>query len=320
MRVAFMGTPDFAVPSLITLAEAGHDVAGVFTQPDQPAGRGHKLAACPVKLAAVERGLPVFQFRRIRGAQGVAALRELAPDLCVTAAFGQILSQTLLGIPRLGTINVHASLLPRWRGPAPINWAIMAGDRETGVTTMLTDAGIDTGDMLMASRVVIGETETSGELTGRLALAGAALLAQTIKALEAGDCPRERQDESLMTHAPMLDKTHGEIDWARPARELERLVRGVNPWPGAYTSLPDGGTLKVWSALASDEMPETDNHTTTREPGTLIFADQKRGMVVATGRGALRLSIVQVPGGKRMSDCDCLRGKPMAAGLRLGGK
>ena len=234
-----MGTPDFAVPSLKALIREGYDVAGVFTQPDRPKGRGNKLTQSPVKVAAAEAGIPVFQPERIRKT-GTEDLRNLKPDLCVTAAFGQILSQEVLDIPPEGNINVHASLLPKHRGAAPIAHAIMTGDKKAGVTTMMMDAGIDTGDMLLQEETAVGESETCGELTERLSLIGAELLIRTIRAMEAGTLKRIRQNEAEMTYDPMLTKELGRPDWTRSAGEIRGLINGLNPWPCVSVPL-DGG-------------------------------------------------------------------------------
>lgn len=306
-----MGTPDFAVPSLRALAEAGYDVVGVFCQPDRPKGRGHKLAACPVKEAAQSLGIPVFQPERIRRQEGVAQLRALAPDLCVTAAFGQILSQEILDIPPLGTINVHSSLLPRHRGSAPINWAIMMGDAVTGVTTMFTDAGMDTGDILLMEETPIGERETAGELTDRLAKMGAELLLRTLRDLEKGTLTRTPQNPEEATYERKLDKETGRIDFARSAGEIDCLVRGVTPWPGAYTSLPDGQIMKVFEVARAGRLP-------TGEPGRIVSADAKAGLVVSCADGDLELLQIQMPGAKRMNARDYLRGHSMDTGVCLG--
>ena len=310
-RVAFMGTPDFAVPSLRALADDGrYEIVGVFTQPDRPAGRGKKLTACPVKQFALERGLPVYQFEKIRLPEGVACLRALAPDVAVTAAFGQILSQELLDIPAHGTVNVHASLLPKRRGSAPINWCILEGDEEAGVTLMRTDAGIDTGDMLRSASTPIGELETAGELTERLARLGADLLAQTLPDYLEGKIPPVPQDPAAATYQPMLDKAMGEIDWARPAAEIARRVRGLNPWPCAYTDMADG-RLKLYlarpAAVASDVAP-----------GTVILSGPKEGLFVRCGDGALEILELQAPGGKRMAAKAYLAGKKIEVGTVLG--
>lgn len=305
-----MGTPEFAVPSLRALVEAGYEVAGVFTQPDRPAGRGKKLSACPVKQYAQENGLKVFQFERLRRPEGVEALRALEPDMVVTAAFGQILSQALLDIPRLGTVNVHASLLPGHRGAAPVNWCIIAGESVSGVTTMLTDAGLDTGDILLKRSTPVGEEETAGELTVRLAQLGAQLLIETIRGIEAGSITPVKQDEARASYEPMLKKETGRINFELPAREIVNLVRGVNPWPGAWTGFM-GGQLKIWRARAV-EAPRPGL------PGEVLLANAKSGLVVACGQGALEVIEMQAPNARRMTARAYLAGKQIDEGTRLG--
>lgn len=309
MRIAFMGTPEFAVPSLQALYDAGYEVAGVFTQPDRPAGRGKKLAECPVKTRALELGLPVFQFERLRRAEGVEALASLRPDYAVTAAFGQILSQALLNVPKFGTVNVHASLLPAYRGAAPVNWCIYMGEERAGVTTMMTDAGIDTGDMLLQKETPIGEMETAGELLIRLSQIGAELLIETLKSLERGDCPRTKQDPAKASHQPMLKKEMGMIDFARSAREIACHVRGLNPWPGAYALLPEGA-LKIW--LARPAAGEFGGR-----PGEVVVSSPKQGLIVRCGEGALEILELQAPNAKRMAAKAYLAGKPLPVGARL---
>lgn len=311
MRIVYMGTPAFAVPPLLALLEQGYEVAAVCTQPDRPVGRGKQLAMSPVKETALAHGVPVLQFERIRRQEGLDALRAIAPDLCVTAAFGQILSQKLLDIPRLGTVNVHASLLPRHRGPAPINWCLIAGETETGVTTMMTDAGIDTGDMLLKERLQILPEETAGELTERLSGLGAKLLLETLARMRAGDLERIPQEEARATREPMLEKNTGRVDFAKAAPEIVNLVRGVNPWPGAFTTLPGGGALKIWKARAADG---------AGTPGEILSADGKHGLRIACGAGAVEVLEMQAPGSRRMAATDYLRGKPMEPGAVLGGE
>ena len=308
-----MGTPAFAVPSLKALAEDGrYDIVGVVTQPDRPAGRGNRLTACPVKEYALGKGLPVYQFERIRRPEGVAKMKELAPDVCVTAAFGQILTQELLDIPVHGTVNVHASLLPKYRGSAPINWCVLMGETETGVTLMRTDAGIDTGDMLKSVATPIGELETAGELTERLSELGAQLLADTLPDYLEGKVAPVPQDPDQASYQPMLDKAMGEIDWTMTAREIACRVRGLNPWPCAYTDL-DGGRLKVYLARPVDCAREA-------EPGTVIASGPKEGLVVKCGDGALEILEMQAPGGKRMAAKAYLMGKRIEVGTVLGNR
>ncbi len=306
MRIVFMGTPEFAVPSLKALCENGYDVVGVFTQPDRPKGRGNKVTMSPVKEYALSQNIPVFQPQRIRR-DGVEDLKALAPDLCVTAAFGQILSQEILDIPPMGNINVHASLLPRHRGSAPINWAILQGDKEAGVTTMMMDKGIDTGDMLLKSATPIQSGETAGELTLRLSQLGADLLRETLHALENGTLTRIPQDESQMTYDPMLDKQMGIIDWTMDAESIVNRIHGLNPWPGCSTAWQDG-RLKLLRATVAQG---------SGAAGEIIGADAKAGLTIACGSGAVNITMLQAPGGKPMNAKDYLRGHPMAVGTVL---
>ena len=310
MRIVFMGTPEFAVPSLQALIDAGYEVVGVVTQPDRPVGRKKTLTPPPVKVLALEHNIPVLQFERIRRPEGREALEALKPDLFVTAAFGQILSQKVLDIPQLGTVNVHASLLPEYRGSAPINWCIVLGEKKAGVTTMMTDIGIDTGDMLLRDEVEIGENETAEELTERLAKLGAGTLIRTLKALEDGTLVRTPQDQEKSSYQPMLTREMGEMDWNKSAQQLHDLVRGLYPWPGAYTTM-EGGVLKVWVSRVADM-------TADAVPGTIVKASAKEGLFVACGQGVLQIVEMQAPGSKRMNARDYLRGKPMQEGTVLG--
>lgn len=306
MRIVFMGTPEFAVPSLKALCENGYEVVGVFTQPDRPKGRGNKMTASPVKEYAVSQGIPVYQPQRIRR-DGVEDLKALAPDLCVTAAFGQILSQEILDIPPMGNINVHASLLPRHRGSAPINWAILQGDKQAGVTTMMMDKGIDTGDMLLKSATDILPGETAGELTLRMSRMGAELLLETLEQLKTGTLVRIPQDEAAMTYDPMLDKAMSIVNWTLPAADIVNRIHGLNPWPGCSTAF-QGGRLKLLRAQAAEG---------TGQPGEIIGADAKTGLTIACGEGAVNILQLQAPGGKPMNAKDYLRGHPMTVGAIL---
>lgn len=310
MRIVFMGTPDFAVPSLRALLDNGYNVVGVICQPDRPKGRGHKLTACPVKEEAVRAGVPVFQPERIKCAEGVQMLRDLLPDLCVTCAFGQLLSQEVLDIPPMGTVNVHSSLLPRHRGSAPINRAVMMGDAVTGVSTMFTDIGMDTGDILLTEETPIGERENAGELSDRLAEMGAELLIKTLRALEAGTLKRTPQNAELATYEPLMTKETGRIDWTKSAKEIDCLVRGVTPWPGAYTTA-GGDTIKVFSVRKLEG-------GATGEPGKIICADAKRGLVVSCGDCDMEIEQLQMPGAKRMAARDYLRGHMIDTDIVLG--
>lgn len=309
MRIVFMGTPEFAVPSLRALLDAGYEVVAAVTQPDRPAGRGNKLTACPVKLAAQERGVPVVQFEKIKSPEGVACLRELAPDLMVTAAFGQILSREILDIPRHGTVNVHASLLPAYRGSAPINWCILRGEKTAGVTTMLTDAGMDTGDMLLRAETEIGELETAGELTERLSHLGARLLIDTLKRYPEGDLKPTPQDSALASYQPMLNREMGRIDWTRSAAEIACQVRGLNPWPCAYAE-GEAGRLKIYLARACAAQRPA-------EAGEVVVSSAKAGLFIACGEGWLEVLELQAAGAKRMSAKAYLQGKKIEIGTKF---
>ena len=308
MRIVFMGTPQFSVPSLEALIRSDHQIVGVFTQPDRPKGRGGKVQMSPVKELALKAGIPVFQPLKIRK-DGLNDLTVLKPDLCVTAAFGQILSQAILDVPKIGTVNVHASLLPRHRGSAPIHWAILQDDKQTGVTTMMTDAGIDTGDILLKRAVPITDTDTVASLTLTLSTVGAELLLETIDKLEAGTCPRSKQNEADMTYDPMLNKEMGKLDFSQPARALFCRVRAMNPWPGAYVECLNGN-LKVWQA-------KTISGCAHAAPGTVVTADAKDGLIVACGDGAIELLEIQSPNAKRMTARAFLLGRSIQTGKTI---
>ncbi|MHB8707995.1 MAG: methionyl-tRNA formyltransferase [Desulfuromonadales bacterium] len=304
-----MGTPEFALPTLEGLCAAGLPIVGVYTQPDRPSGRGKQLSAPPVKQLASARGIPVFQPLKLRLPEAVEELRALAPDLIVVVAFGQILPKSVLDIPKYGCINVHASLLPKYRGAAPINKAIVDGETETGVTTMVMDVGLDTGDMLVKRTIPIGPLETAGELHDRLAVLGREAMTETLERLCAGTLVREQQDDALSCYAPMLKKEDGRIDWSRPARQLHNLVRGLDPWPGAYTLLA-GEPLKLARTLAVDEPHDAP-------PGTVLGAEAF-GVRIACGAGVLSVGELQLPGRKRLPAADFLRGCTLPAGTCLG--
>lgn len=308
MRIVFMGTPDFAIPSLKALIDSGENVVGVICQPDRPKGRGHKLMACPVKETAVAAGIPVYQPEKIKAPEGVEKLKEFAPDLCVTAAFGQLLSAENLAVPRLGTINVHASLLPKHRGSAPINWSILMGDTVTGVTTMMTDIGMDTGDILLKKEIPIEKTDTAGTLTDRLAELGAQLLLETIAALKAGTLTRIRQDSELASTEPKLSREQGRIDFTMSSDAIDRRVRGLSPWPGTFTSL-GGETMKV-GKVAAVQMEG--------RPGEILVADPMKGLIVGCGQGAVELVEIQMPGSRMMNARDYLRGHSITVGTIFG--
>lgn len=305
MRIVFMGTPDFAVPSLQALIDAGHDVCAVYTQPDKPQGRKQILTAPPVKTLALEHDIPVFQPNTLKNEDEQARLRELAPEVIIVVAYGKLLPKAVLDIPPHGCINVHGSLLPRWRGAAPIQWAVIAGDEMAGVTTMQMAEGLDTGDMLLTYETKVGETETAGELFDRLAQSGAELLTQTLVKLD--EITPRPQDDAQSCYAHMLDKQMAVIDWSRSAHEIDCLIRGLNPWPIALTTL-SGERLKVFAA---------EKAAGNGEPGTVLEADPKKGLTVACGEGALKLTEIQLVGGKRMKATDFLRGHAIEVGTKL---
>lgn len=306
MRIVFMGTPDFAVPSLQALIDAGHDVCAVYTQPDKPQGRKQILTAPPVKTLALEHDIPVFQPNTLKNEDEQARLRELAPEVIIVVAYGKLLPKAVLDIPPHGCINVHGSLLPRWRGAAPIQWAVIAGDEMAGVTTMQMAEGLDTGDMLLTYETKVGEKETAGELFDRLAQSGAELLTQTLVKLD--EITPRPQDDAQSCYAHMLDKQMAVIDWNKSAHEIDCLIRGLNPWPIALTTL-SGERLKVFAAEKANGRGE---------PGTVLEADPKKGLTVACGEGALGLTEIQLVGGKRMKATDFLRGHAIQVGTKLG--
>lgn len=305
MRILFAGTPPFAAAALDALAEAGHDIALVLTQPDRPAGRGMKLTPSAVKQAAQARGLPLYQPTSLRTPEAQAELAAADADVMVVAAYGLILPQPVLDLPRFGCLNIHASLLPRWRGAAPIQRAILAGDTETGITIMQMDAGLDTGAMLAKTGVPIRETDTAASLHDTLAAAGAQAIVAALANYPA--LVPQAQDDTQATYAAKLSKEEAKLDWRQPADVLARAVRAYNPAPGAWTLL-DGAPLKIWSAQA---------FAGSGEPGTALLADADC-LVVACGSGALALQAIQPAGGKRMTAAAFLTGRPVPAGTRFG--
>ena len=306
LRLVFMGTPEFAAASLQKLIDRGEKVVAAVTQPDRPKGRGQKLLAPPVKLLAATHGIPVLQPARVRAPEFIDAMRTLAPDLIVVVAFGQILPKALLEIPRHRCINVHASLLPRYRGAAPINRCIIDGGTETGVTTMLMDVGLDTGDMLLKKTTSIGPDEDARTLHDRLALIGAEALAETLDLLASGRLTPEKQDDLLASYAPMLKKEDGCIDWDSDPQTIRNMVRGLTPWPGAYTFL-DGKTLKIYRCRVAGG---------SGAPGTVLQADRS-GLVVACRGGGLLIEELQLEGKKRLSAKDFLAGYNIKPGAVL---
>lgn len=309
MRIIFMGTPDFSVGTLEALVEAGHEVCLVVTQPDKPKGRGKEMQYTPVKEAALKHGIEVYQPRRIREAECVEKLRQYNADIMVVIAFGQIIPKEILEMVPYGCVNVHASLLPKYRGAAPIQWSIIDGEAVTGVTTMQMDEGLDTGDMLLKTEVPITAEETGESLHDKLAKAGAALCVETLAKLQEGSIVLEKQGESPTAYAKMLDKKLGNIDWTKSAVEIERLVRGLNSWPSAYTYW-NKKVVKIWKASVTDE-------NSNEQVGTVVKVE-KDGFYVQTGNGLLKVLELQIPGKKRMDAGAFLRGYQIKAGEILG--
>ena len=305
MRIVFMGTPDFAAASLHRLLDEGFDVVGVFTQPDRPKGRGMELAFSPVKELALEAGLPVYQPEKMRDGTALAILRELQPDILVVVAYGRILPDELLALPRFGAVNVHGSLLPKYRGAAPIQWAVLNGDEITGVSTMYLAHDMDAGDLIYTAETAIGEFETSGELFDRLMVLGAELLAETVRSIALGTAVRTAQDPSAATYTKMLDKSMSPIDWSRTPRQIVKQICGLDPWPVASAEL-GGCSLRIYKAQYTD-------HSTALAPGRIVSAG-KNGIEVACGEGkTLLVTEVQPAGKKRMSAAAFLLGHPMKA-------
>jgi len=309
MRIIFMGTPEFACPTLRTLIERGENVVAVVTQPDRPKGRGQQTLPPPVKVVAEGHGIPVLQPVKVRLPESIEQIRALEPDLIVVVAFGQILPKALLEIPKHGCINVHASLLPRYRGAAPLNWCIINGETETGVTTMMMDVGLDTGDMLLKSATPIDPDEDTQSLHDRMSRLGAELLAQTLDRLKAGELVPEKQDDSLTCYAAMMKKEDGLIDWTRSAQQIKNQVRGMTPWPGAFSFLDDK-LLKVYKVQTASG---------SGAPGEVVAAGRD-GIEVACGEGSLLIRELQLEGKKRMAAGDFLAGYKVQPGVLLGKK
>lgn len=311
MKVIFMGTPDFSVGTLEALIEAGHEVVLVVTQPDKPKGRGHGMQFTPVKEVALKHNIPVFQPKRVRNPECIEELRKYDADVMIVVAFGQILPKEILEMTKYGCINVHASLLPKYRGAAPIQWAIIEGEEVSGVTTMQMDEGLDTGDMIQKTEIVLDKNETGESLHDKLAEAGAKLCVETLKAVEEGTATFEKQGETPTAYARMLDKKLGEIDWNKSAVSIERLIRGLNSWPSAYTNW-GGKVMKIWEAEVSES-----NGDEGAEPGTVVSVE-KDSINVLTGEGILKIKALQIPGKKRMDTGAFLRGYSVAQGTKLG--
>lgn len=311
MRVLFMGTPDFAVDTLQTLIQSEHEVIGVVTQPDKPKGRSGKMQYSPVKEVALEHQITVYQPEKVRDEVFVQKVREMNPDVIVVVAFGQILSKELLDVPKYGCLNVHASLLPKLRGAAPIQWAVIDGDEESGVTIMQMDEGLDTGDMLLTETYRLSPKETGGSLFERLAKLGGPMILKVLQAAEKGTLHPIAQDEEKHTYAKMLSKATGKIDFSKPAVEIERLIRGLNPWPSAYCFV-NGKMLKIWAADVLDR--EEDMKST--ENGTVVEV-LKDNFIVKTAQGFLKVTEVQLEGKKRMDVASFLRGYDLESGIVL---
>ena len=323
LRIVFMGTPDFAEKSLEKVYEAGYKVEAVVTNVDKPKGRGMRLVPSPVKQFAEEKGIRVLQPLKIRNnAEFIEEIKKLEPDIVCVVAYGKILPKEFLDIPKLGCINVHGSLLPKYRGAAPIQWAVLNGDKKTGITTMYMDVGMDTGDMILKKEVEIGENETTGELWDRLAEVGANLLVETLKLIEKGEAPREKQGEDF-TLAPMLNKEMAKIDWqGKDALELKNLIRGLNPIMGAYSFLK-GKKIKFWKAVVieekelEEEFPELEEYSYKMkniEPGTVLFADTKKGLFVKAKGGIIKVLEIQGENARKMTTSEFLRGNKIDAG------
>lgn len=309
MKIVFMGTPDFAVPSLKALLEAGHKIQAVFCQPDKPKGRGMKLVAPPVKNVASENNIPVYQPVSLKngGEEYIESLEKLAPDCIVVAAYGKILPKSVLDIPKYGCVNVHGSLLPKYRGAGPIQWAVLNDEKATGITTMLMGEGLDTGDMLLKCETEIGENETAAELFDRLAVMGADLIVETLDKLEKGEVIPEPQNEEEATYAPILTKELSSIDFSKSAREVHKQICGLSDWPCAST-LIGGKRLKIYHS-------EIVDGNSDKPAGTVV---NNKDLTVACGEGLVRFTEIQAEGSKRMPTADYLRGKPIAEGTVLG--
>jgi methionyl-tRNA formyltransferase len=317
MKILFMGTPEFAVPSLKALYDNGYEIVGVVTQVDRPKDRGHTLKAPPVKEFALAHQIPVFQPLKLsREPEVVEALRALKPDVTVTCAFGQILKQDVLDIPKYGTINIHGSLLPKYRGAAPIQWAVINGEAKTGITTMFTDIGLDTGDMLLKDEIDIPDDMTAGQLHDIMAELGARTLIKTLKALEDGTLKRIKQNDAEATYAPKIEKNTGHIDWSKSSRQIHNLIRGTTPWPGAYTGLA-GSRMRIWQSRCSDTQPPHISLSEHQKPGTILALDNA-GLWVKTGDGVLLITEIQVDSSKRMTPKQYANGHQLNEGMVLG--
>jgi methionyl-tRNA formyltransferase len=313
MRILFMGSGEFALPSFRALLDSSHEVLALVTQPDKPAGRGHELRMPRTKSAALDRGIPVHQPPRVRAEAAIETVRTVAPEVIVVVAYGQIIPTAILDVPKHGTINVHGSLLPRYRGAAPIQWAIARGETKTGVTTMLMDAGLDTGPILLQRSIEIGEHDTGGTLEGKLSLLGAELLLKTLSKWERGEIAPTPQDDAEATLAPRIKKEEALVDWNRPADEIHLRVRAFNPWPVAFVVLRDGASLRIWKTRVA-----TSHGTHDEPPGRILHVDREALAVACGGRSALLVDEVQPAGKARMTASAFARGKRLGAGDFLG--
>ena len=309
MKIVFMGTPEFAVPCLQKIIDEGHEVVAVVTQPDKPKGRGKKLAMPPVKELALKYDIPVYQPLKAREESFVDTLKEMNPELIVVVAFGQILPKSILDIPKYGCVNVHASLLQRYRGAAPLNWVIINGEEKTGVTTMYMDEGLDTGDMILKSEIPLDDEITAGELHDKMMIDGAKVLKETIDLIEKGEAPREKQSNENTCYSPIMNKSLGNIDWNKSAIDIHNLVRGINPWPSAYTTY-EGQTMKIWKTKVIDKNSDKD-------PGTIISVD-KEGINVSTSEGIVQIKEIQMAGKKRMEVPEYIKGNNINTDIILG--
>lgn len=309
MNIVYMGTPDFAVPSLAIIIQSQHQVVGVITQPDRPKGRGQRLKPPPVKILAEKHNIPVHQPEKIRTPAFLSLLEKLKPDLIVVVAYGKILPKAILTLPAQGCVNVHASLLPKYRGAAPIHWAVINGEQQTGITTIYMDEGLDTGDIILCNPLAIEADHTVGEVHDRLAVLGAKVLVETLAAIAGGHAPRKPQNHSQATDAPLLRREHEVINWQHPATTIKNQIRGMNPWPGTFTKLA-GEVLKVWQAEVVSDYKETG----TEQPGTVVSTDNNC-LVVQTGAGLISLLELQLQGKKRLPASEFLRGKTVSVGV-----
>lgn len=309
MRIVFMGTPEIALGCLQKIIDEKHEVIGVVTQPDKPQNRGKKLGMPPVKELALRYDIPVYQPLKARDEEFVNVLKELNPDVIVVVAYGQILPKSILDIPKFGCINVHVSLLPKYRGAAPINWVIINGEEKTGVTTMYMDEGLDTGDMILQKEFALDNEITAGELHDKMMVVGAETLKETLDLIEKGCAPRTKQNHDDFSYAPMMDKSLGNIDFNKKAKDIHNLVRGVNPWPSAYTTY-DGKTMKIWKTKVLNEESQ-------KAPGTILSVD-KDGIKVSTLDKVILLEEIQMPGKKRVLVSEYIKGNSIDTSKKLG--